>query len=106
MLRTILEWLNVYMEYPEEEVHSAAPSLPHIGEIVDFLSALVDGCLPNLARLDRSLLELMCESLHRVQGLTVAAERVYAAVRAACRVRQPMRSSATRSNIEVCLLPL
>merc|ERR1712107_170892 len=105
IIEILLEWLQVYREYPEVEIRKCIPVLPRLPEIVEFLSALVDGCLQSLVRLDADLIEKVVEALTRVHADFSRNERLCASVRAAYRAKLNP-SSARTPMIELMVLPL
>mmetsp|Transcript_9799 Transcript_9799/g.30482 ORF Transcript_9799/g.30482 Transcript_9799/m.30482 type:complete len:240 (-) Transcript_9799:90-809(-) len=106
LLEVLLQWLEAYQEFPEEEVHRAAPSLPLLPDIVAFMGALSDGCLPSLARLEAPLLERAVEALAWVERDAAQATRLHAVVREACRIKKPVKTTGGEpQRIEVMRLP-
>lgn len=105
LLEVLLEWLQIYCQWPEAEVRSAMPSLPLVQELVDFLCALIDGCLPSIVALDTALLERATRLLREMRHETGRRDGLYSVVRATCRMGQ-MKWWDEQRMFEVMMLPL
>eukprot|EP00406_Dinophysis_acuminata_P054764 CAMPEP_0179320210 /NCGR_PEP_ID=MMETSP0797-20121207/57923_1 /TAXON_ID=47934 /ORGANISM="Dinophysis acuminata, Strain DAEP01" /LENGTH=607 /DNA_ID=CAMNT_0021031685 /DNA_START=21 /DNA_END=1844 /DNA_ORIENTATION=- len=92
ILEVLLEWLEAYRDCPEAAVQKAAPGLPRAVEVVGFLRALADGCLPSLAALDEGLIERVVESLNSIHVDLARTERLCSTVRAACWMTKPFHA--------------
>jgi len=103
ILNDILDWLEAYRNFTEDEVRKVAPAIPDVGEVIVFLTALADGCLPILTRLDGDLLDRVREALSEAQGDVTHTEQLYANVRAMCRIRKPLQG-AIGNSVEVMVL--
>eukprot|EP00929_Paragymnodinium_shiwhaense_P070092 TRINITY_DN35478_c0_g1_i1.p1 TRINITY_DN35478_c0_g1~~TRINITY_DN35478_c0_g1_i1.p1 ORF type:complete len:645 (-),score=194.67 TRINITY_DN35478_c0_g1_i1:38-1972(-) len=98
-------WLESYKEIPEAELRKKVSDLPSRAQIVAFLNALADGCLPSLARLEQELLEDVIAALGSMQHEMFRTEKLYGAIREATRVRAPMRTTKAAPSVEVMFLP-
>eukprot|EP00405_Crypthecodinium_cohnii_P015198 CAMPEP_0206448940 /NCGR_PEP_ID=MMETSP0324_2-20121206/17793_1 /ASSEMBLY_ACC=CAM_ASM_000836 /TAXON_ID=2866 /ORGANISM="Crypthecodinium cohnii, Strain Seligo" /LENGTH=641 /DNA_ID=CAMNT_0053918223 /DNA_START=81 /DNA_END=2006 /DNA_ORIENTATION=+ len=63
LVEVLVDWMEAYRDFGNDAVQRAAPELPTQAEIVRFLSALADGCLTSLLRLEGDLLERVAEVL-------------------------------------------
>lgn len=104
IVEVLNEWLAAYADFPKSAIATAAPGIPNQNEIVSFLSAIANGCLPSLSRLDGELLERVLENLQLAQADAARSEKLYGLVRAACYVRKPMKAVIDVPVIEVALL--
>lgn len=82
LLEALLHWLDAYRDLAHAAVQEAMPGLPTQADIVRFLSAIADGCLPSLLRLDADLLERVSEGLSIAQKERNQTEHTYAGVHA------------------------
>jgi len=103
VLEVLLQWLEAYRDFSEETLKKEAPGLPQLHEIITFLGALADGCLPMLAQLEVDLLERTLEAMLIVQKRSARATHLYAALREAYRIRKPLRPVTEAPAIEVVL---
>jgi len=104
IIELLLDWLTAHRDFPDALIQSVAPGLPSQANVVSFMRALADGCLPTLARLDADLLERVLEALTAAQVDAGRSERLYGAVRAASRVPQPFIAVIDAPAIEVAVL--
>jgi len=103
LLEVLLEWLSAYSQIPLSELEERLPGLPRQTDIVHFLSALADACLPSLLRLDPDLLERVTEALAQVQRRRSKLESIHSTARAAARLASAEKS-AEAPMVEVALL--
>jgi len=103
LLEVLLEWLGAYSEIPLSTLEERLPGLPRQTDIVHFLSALADACLPSLVRLDHDLLERVTEALTHVQRRRSKLESMHSIARAAARLASAEKA-AEAPMVEVSLL--
>mmetsp|Transcript_106590 Transcript_106590/g.318564 ORF Transcript_106590/g.318564 Transcript_106590/m.318564 type:complete len:623 (+) Transcript_106590:97-1965(+) len=101
LLEVLLQWLDAYRDFSQATLRREAPGLPELQDVVTFLGALADGCLPMLAQLEVDLLERTLEALMIVQKRSSRITHLYATLREAYRIRKPLRPVAEAPAIEV-----
>lgn len=105
IVEVLLQWIQVYREFPADEVRKSIPMLPSLSDIVEFLGVLVDGCLQSLVRMDAELIEKVVQALSKLQSELGRNERLCGSVRAAFRAK-PGKSHARAPMVELTVLPL
>jgi len=103
ILEVLLHWLGAYQEFSQEQLQKEVPSLPDLQDVVTFLGAVAEGCLPHLVDLEVDLLQRTLEAVEKLQADEKRAAILYAHVREAYRVRTPPRASVQPPAIEVAL---
>jgi len=106
VLEALLELVEARRDWPEEEILRVVPCAPSIGEVVEFLSALADGCMLSLVQLEADLLERTVEALTWVQHDLARTNNLCASIREACRIKAPLQGASHTRPVEVMLLPL
>jgi len=104
VLEQLLLWVQAYNDFPQDEVHEAAPSIPELPSIISFLGSLVDGCLPALIQLEVHKVEQMLEALRKAKTNAFRTAKLYTIVREACRFKKPLRPVGMPPAIEVAVL--
>jgi len=100
-------WMDSYKEFPADVLITAAPDIPKPTEIVEFLSAIADGCLPSLVRLETEFIDQVLDGLASLQSDGVRTQKLYSTLRALLRPMQPLNNETlTTPTMEAMLLPL
>lgn len=106
VVETLLELLEAHREYTVKELCEKMPGFPPVAEVVEFLSALADGCLTSLTSLEPELLERVEEVVAYAGHDANRVENLYAAVSASCSVKKAPRLAPELRPVEVLLLPV
>mmetsp|Transcript_30133 Transcript_30133/g.86257 ORF Transcript_30133/g.86257 Transcript_30133/m.86257 type:complete len:608 (-) Transcript_30133:118-1941(-) len=107
LLEVLIEWMEAYREFTPAALQKAAPGLPTQAEIVRFLAAMADGCLPSLLRLEGDLLERVSEALLLAERERARGERTHSTLRAALKIKEGsafLREAREAPAVEALLL--
>lgn len=106
MLEVLLSWLQAYRDLPEAVVKEAAPGIPTLSAIVEFLACVGVGCMSTVARQDKNLLERVVEALEHVRIDQKNGERLFASARALYKIDKPLTAASESVLSDVVRLPL